>query len=62
MYADKRRLEEGGMDGGERPGFPGLPGRPGIPDRPGLPFKPLFFVNYRGSDIRITYVNTISAR
>ena len=48
MYADKRRLEEGGMDGGERPGFPGLPGRPGIPDRPGLPFKPLFLINYGG--------------
>ena len=36
------------MDGGERPGFPGLPGRPGIPDRPGLPFKPLFLINYGG--------------
>ena len=33
------------MDGGERPGFPGLPGRPGIPERPGLPFKPLFWIN-----------------
>ena len=38
------------MDGGERPGFPGLPGRPGIPERPGLPFKPLFLINQRGRE------------